>query len=589
MTNKQQAFRAVELGDGKALSLRTGATVGQVAQRNILRCDPSTPLHEAAERMWTHHCSCIVVFEEDQMVGIWTERDATCLDFTVPEAINWPIRQVMSSPVVTLPSDTPLEDLATRVQKHGVRHFVVVDERDGSPQGVITQTDVVVHQGMEHFLTLRTVDSVVRRDVPRLGEERLLSDAPQLMRRSFSDAVLVDYRDGDTGIVTERDMVRFVASGLKDSPLGEVASRPLFTVPASESLARTRDLLAERGLRHVGATDGGRIIGIVSFAEILSGIEVDYLRELGRVLRERDVALAQSRRSLHVAEQIIENSLQGVMITDSDGVIQRVNPAFTRLTGYTPEEAVGRTPALLSSGRQGPEFYDELWRSLKERGHWEGELWNRRRSGEIYPQFLSIVAIRDEEGQVLHYAGQFNDISELKRREEKIRHLAYYDPLTGLPNRRLLDDRLAIALANANRHGRKLAIMFVDLNDFKYINDTYGHQAGDAILEQVAARLLGAVRAGDTVARFAGDEFVLLCLDPHTEDELERIMERVHTLMEAPFPLEGRELALTVSMGQSMYPDDGETADDLLRRADAAMYEAKRRRNRPLGEKEGAD
>ncbi|RFA26599.1 hypothetical protein CAI21_16695 [Alkalilimnicola ehrlichii] len=535
---------------------------------------PATPLRQAAQQMQAARCSSILIMDQGRPVGIWTERDALTVDFTDPQEFERPVEQVMNHPVRTLAEDTPLRSVAALFQRERLRHFLVLDKQ-GQPIGVLSQTDVVLNQGIEHFLRLRTVASVVRQKTPRLPSDAPLIEAAEQMRSAATDAVLVSYDDGDHGILTERDLVGQIAAGQLNAPLEQLASRPLLTVAHDETLYRVRSLLIERGMRHVGVTADGKLLGLVSFAEILAGIEVTYVRELQSALRERDRALNVSKRSLHLAEKIIESSLEGVMITDPNGIIQSVNPAFTRLTGYTPDEVIGKTPKILSSGRHGPDFYQRMWAELNATGHWQGEIWNRRKNGEIYPELMTVTAIADEGAELTHYAAMFNDISQLKESEERIRSLAYYDPLTGLPNRRLLDDRLQMAIAHAHRHRLQMAVLFVDLDRFKQVNDRLGHRAGDRLLEHIAERLVACVREDDTVARMSGDEFVILLSELETAEEAVQAAERITATLRQPLHIDGEAISPTASVGIALYPEHGNTGDTLIKHADTAMYRAK--------------
>jgi diguanylate cyclase (GGDEF)-like protein/PAS domain S-box-containing protein len=557
-----------------ALAIPADLSVAEVIQADILYCSPDTPLNEAAATMQERRCSSILIVEGGRPAGIWTERDALSIDFSDLAQFTRPIRDVMSKPVATIHGSTKLRAVATLFRQNRLRHFLVVDDAD-QPLGILSQTDVVVHQGIEHYLHLRTVGSVVRRDIPRLAAELALPETVDSMQQHATDAVLVVYPDDSYGILTERDLVRLIARQPAGQTIGELASRPLQTVPHDMSLYRARNLLTESRIRHIGVINGAELLGLVSFTEIMSDIEVAYVRELQRALRVRDRALSASRRNLRLAERIIENTLEAVIITDARSRILSVNPAFTKITGYTEAEVIGETPRFLSSGRHGKSFYADLWRDLSERGHWQGEIWNRKKNGELLPEFLSITAIHDEQGAVSHYAAMFNDISKLKENEENIRAMAYRDPLTGLPNRRLLDDRLEMAIARAHRHGRRVGIIFIDLDHFKHVNDSLGHAAGDELLEKLARRLERCVRENDTVARLGGDEFVIVLADPESVDDVRHTGKRVLQAMRAPLWIQGRELVLTCSLGISVYPENGLDRETLLKHADAAMYQVK--------------
>lgn len=549
--------------------------VEHIIRPYILDCPPDLPLFEAARRMSQARCSSIVVMAGGKVVGIWTERDALGLDFSDPQVFSLPIAAVMSSPVKTIPQHMPMREVALRFKEDGVRHYLVVSD-DGDYRGVISQTDVILNQGVEHYLRLRDVKSALHREPPLVAATEPFSAAARQMRKNGFDAAVVMEDGHACGIITERDIVRLIANNHADSPVGEVASKPLITVRQDDSLYHVRNLLVEQGIRHVGVVDEqGGFIGLLSFSDILSDMEYAYVRELQDALRERDAALSLSKRHLQLAEKIIEASLEGIMVTDPEGVIQMINPAFTRLTGYTLAEVIGRKPNILASGKHDRQFYEEMWAGLHANGYWQGEVWNRRKDGSLFPELLTITAIKDEEGRTTHYAALFSDITRLKENEERIRRLAYYDNLTGLPNRRLFNDRLSVALAHAHRSRQKLAVMFLDLDRFKRVNDSLGHNIGDYLLREVAHRIRNCIREDDTVARVAGDEFIILLPEIAQPDDAAKTARRIIDSIKRPINIDGKELLVTSSIGISIYPEDGATAETLIKNADAAMYRAK--------------
>nr|WP_228384499.1 EAL domain-containing protein [Rhodocyclus gracilis] len=290
----------------------------------------------------------------------------------------------------------------------------------------------------------------------------------------------------------------------------------------------------------------------------------------------RDItARKASDADLRLASRVFTNSQEGIMITDADSRIVDVNPSFTRITGFTREDAVGQFASLLASGRQGPAFYSDMWDTLVRQDFWRGELWNRRKNGEIYPEMLSISAVRDDENRVQHYIGVFSDISVLKQHEEELDRIAHYDTLTGVPNRRLLADRLGQAIARAHRSERPVAVCYLDLDGFKPVNDTHGHGAGDRLLIEITARLKGLLRADDTLARLGGDEFVLLITDLPGSEECHAVLNRVLAAVSAPVAIDGAMISVSASIGVTLSPPDVDDADTLLRHADQAMYRAK--------------
>ncbi len=294
----------------------------------------------------------------------------------------------------------------------------------------------------------------------------------------------------------------------------------------------------------------------------------------------RDITARKRRESDLGISAVALESRAGIVITDAQGRIQRVNEGFTAVTGYAPEEALGRSPAMLKSGRHDQSFYDAMWAEIDGRGQWQGEIWNQRKNGEIYPERLTINAVRGADDKVANYVGVFEDITERKAAEEQIRTLAFYDALTGLPNRRLLMDRLHQGIAQGHRNGSRGALLFIDLDNFKVLNDTLGHDAGDSVLVETARRLQSSVRDGDTVARLGGDEFIVMLEDLAGEATeaaalAKLVAEKIIVVLDRPYPVAGGEHHSTPSIGITLFGEHDEAPDKLLKQADLAMYEAK--------------
>jgi len=278
---------------------------------------------------------------------------------------------------------------------------------------------------------------------------------------------------------------------------------------------------------------------------------------------------------IQLAATVFDASSDAIIITDSDNRIISVNAAFCEITGYSAQEVIGQTPEILNSGRHDAGFYHALWRDLLETGQWNGEVWNRRKNGEIFAELLTINAVKNYRGEISHYVSIFADITEHKQTEEHMRHLAHYDALTNLPNRTLFNDRLGQALINAQRDNGKAAVMFLDLDRFKNINDTLGHGIGDLLLQEVAVRLTGCVRQGDTVSRLGGDEFVVLLPELNDEKDARLVAQKLLNAAAFPMVLGGHELHISASIGISYYPMDGANSEALMKNADVAMYRAK--------------
>ena len=297
------------------------------------------------------------------------------------------------------------------------------------------------------------------------------------------------------------------------------------------------------------------------------------------VTHENITQRKQAEIDLRIAAIAFE-AQEGMIVTDDKGVILRVNRTFMKTTGYSAENVVGQTPRLLKSGRHSPAFYAAMWETIQRTGAWQGEIWNCRYDGEVYPEWLTITAVKDDRGQTTHYVGTHTDITQRKAAEDEIRHLAFYDSLTLLPNRRLLRDRLHQALAASARNQRQGALLFIDLDNFKILNDTLGHAIGDLLLEQVAQRLTDCVRENDTVARLGGDEFVVMLEDlseqiTEAAAQAETVGEKILAVLNQPYWLVGHQHHSTPSIGVALFSDQHHSIDELLKRADLAMYQAK--------------
>lgn len=283
----------------------------------------------------------------------------------------------------------------------------------------------------------------------------------------------------------------------------------------------------------------------------------------------------KNETAMRLASTVLNASPGGILVTDVNKRIISVNPAFTRITGYTLDDVIDKNPKLLSSGQQDKEFYRVMWMEINRTGRWEGELVNRRNDGRLLPELLSISRVLDQKGNVANYVGMFLDISERREAEKRIQHLAHHDYLTDLPNRSLLVERATNALALAHRHQRRMAILFIDLDRFKPINDEYGHDAGDTVLKTIAKRLLQMVRESDTVCHQGGDEFVILIPEFADTASLEKLAIKLRDEIQKPCTIKNYQLSVSASIGIATYPENGDTVDAIIQSADTAMYRAK--------------
>jgi len=557
--------------------------VQDVVQPYILECTPSDNLRSVTQRMSEYGSSAILVVENNQAVGIWTERDVLNFDFSTCDASMIPISTVMSFPVKTVSASMTLDDVTLAFNKDKIRNYLVVND-DGMRLGIINQTDIVLNHDLSHFLHMRRVGEIVK-PAPTIRQDAALSEAAYRMRKGDTDAIVVlsasNAVSASVGILSQRDLIRALASKMDTCPVGEIATPSMMTVDKDETIFNARNTMIKNGFRHLGVTDrSGQLMGVVNFSGVLKCMQEIYFDGLKSVLERRSKDLQISQKHLALAEKIIEFSMDGILVTDKEGVIQSINPAFTQIMGYLPEEIIGKTTAILNSGRHDQVFYAVMWRNLKAQGHWQGEIWNRDKLGKIRPQLLAISKIPDDEGGTYCYAAMYRDISKLKENEAEAQKLAFYDPLTGLPNRRAIEDRLEKKLATAFRRRKYGALLYIDLDHFKPINDSLGHAIGDVLLIKVADRLTKILREEDTAARYGGDEFLVLL--PELGDEMksaagfaQTVAEKIEIALKFSYQVEGHRLTLGASIGIAMFPEKHAHYKEILEQADIAMYRAK--------------
>ncbi|MBQ0785174.1 MAG: diguanylate cyclase, partial [Amphritea sp.] len=315
------------------------------------------------------------------------------------------------------------------------------------------------------------------------------------------------------------------------------------------------------------------------FAELRLSPVVEQNRCIGAVILLTDITQQREAQELkQLAKTVYENIEEGIIVTNAKAEIVSVNSAFIEITGYQQAEVLGRNPRFLKSGQQDQSFYASMWRQIIKEGCWKGVIWNKKKDDEIIPLWSSISSVKDPSGKIINFVGAISDISTLKAKEEMLEHMAHHDPLTGLPNRLLLDARFELSLQNSARRNSMLAVLFIDLDYFKEINDQYGHKAGDLLLIETAQRLRKLLREEDTISRLGGDEFVILLAEITRKEFALELAQKIKESINQSFTIEdGVELNIDSSIGIALYPDHGRDASSLLSRADHAMYKAKKK------------
>jgi diguanylate cyclase (GGDEF)-like protein/PAS domain S-box-containing protein len=542
--------------------------------RQSPRFPPETRLSTALQRMVFERWDYVVVTQDEMPLGILTERDVPRLLGDQADVSALTLRQVMSSRLTTITASSSLLDAVKMMTEFSLRHLVVIDEQ-GRYLGVISQQGLLERIGLELI-----GDSL--HELEALRAERLLAEQ-QLREREEIYGTLVN-QAADAIVLIDGETLGFAEfNALAHEGLGyareEFATLSLLDLQAEQ----THEAVRKRVKQHL--KKGGSNLLEVSHLRKDGSVRMTQVSSRAVAIRGKLYLLAiwsditerkKAEEQIKLAASVFHEAREGILITDAEGILIDVNRAFTDISGFQRDEVLGQTPRVLKSGRHERGFYTELWQQLLQTEHWSGEIWNKRKNGEEYPEQLSISAVKDTTGKTTHYVGIFTDITEHKQQQEQIERLAYYDALTRLPNRVLLADRMQQALARADRMNRIVAVCYLDLDGFKPINDRYGHKAGDGVLTEISKRLQEFIRIEDTVARLGGDEFVLLLTDLTSEEGSEPILARVLEIVTRPCELHnGVNVSVSASIGVTFYPNDHNDSDVLLRHADQAMYQAK--------------
>ena len=563
-------------------------TVGTLSPEKVLSCAPDLPLGRAVALMKDNNCSSIVVVRSNKPVGIITEKDILSLPADSHSALIAPIENRMSRPAHTISVHASQQTAIVRMRDLNVRHLITVDEQ-GHLAGIISQTDLIRQVAVSKALSANDVETAIRSSTLFVDAQISVQDLRLKMHLEKCDNAIVTGFNPDlpsaqqTGIITERDILRHLVEGRDAQTAGDIATRPVKMVTHDVNLNEARNIMLRDKIRHLVVRNRHKeVIGVLSFADLLQFIEQDYFSHLRTLTEDRNSDGAKARRSLLLARKLIETSPDCVMVCNALGAIEAINPAFTRVTGYQAEEVIGQNPRFLQSGRQNKAFYKKLWTDVLRTGKWEGEIWNRRKSGEVYPEWLSIMAIRDADGTTSHYASIFTDISGREKNREDILRLAHTDELTGMPNRRRFSELLSHHIGRSRHHGMRLTVIMLDIDNFQRVNSALGHTDGDDVLIEVARRIGRELGPDAVVARVGADEYAAILPDIDTANEARMLSERLlGRLGEPHLTRKGTDLYLSASIGIACFPEDANDTSTLLRNAELAMMQAKEQgRNR---------
>jgi len=550
------------------VNLTTLAGKRQVAAamtRHILSLPPEANLQQAVELMEDHHDNCVVVTENQRPVGIVTERDLVRLYAEQDGGVVHTLDEVMTSPVRTVPSDTTVTEAAELMLDTGMRHLVVINSSDDLV-GLVSEHDLT------QIMMLGSLD--VQLESERAFLRALIDTIPDLVWLKDPDGVYLACNSRFENLygAKEEDI-----AGKTDYDFVDVELADFFRENDRKALNKGGPRVSEEWMTF--AEDGhreltetiktpmrdahGRLIGVLGI-----GRDITQLRHDQKTLKE-------SEERERLAAHVFTDTQEGIVITNPEARIVEVNASFSRITGYDREEVLGENPSILQSGHQDHAFYREMWQTIKHKGHWSGEVWNRRKDGQVYAEHLAVSTVYDGKGEISHFVGVFADITPQKEHEKQLERIAHYDALTSVPNRVLLSERMEWAIAQTERDGSSMAVCYLDLDGFKPINDQFGHEAGDHLLIEVSRRIKNCLRGNDTIARIGGDEFVLLLLGIKRIEECEQALHRLLDAISRPWKVGEQHVNLSASIGATLFPADDADADTLLRHADQAMYKAK--------------
>ena len=554
-----------------------------IIRGGVVGLSPAASVNEALRLMREYCISCVVVLDEGIPQGIFTEKTVLqTASLQKKRFLSLPLRDVMSSPALTLREDALEFEAYNLLGARDTRHLVVVDAH-GRAVGVLTHTDLLTHLGFEYFVEVKKVSHLMSRDVVTVPEDCLLKDALALMVERSISCLVVAAGGRAVGILTERDLARALLSwqDIRRVTVRAVMSSPVSAVRSDTTVFQAVGVMWRSHIRRLAVEEeDGALIGLITQHDIVRGMEDGFSGLLEQIFPHKDMPLMGPDQTVEQTERRLERILRsavdiGVVAVDLHLRIVYCNPKAEEMLSYSAEAMLGRDAREIHF-KEGvdPSRLNRGVEAAKRGGSYEFEF--ARGRGKKMRRLQGRLSGVQDEGKVLSgFVLLLQDITSQKKAEEAILHMAYHDMLTGLPNRSLLSDRLGMDLAKAERGGAKLALLLLDLDGFKHVNDTLGHSAGDKLLIGVAQRFKALLRKTDTVARLGGDEFMFLLPEIRNREDAEMVAENVMRSLLQPFSIDGVEVVVACSIGIAMYPEHGADVDTLMRKADQAMYRAK--------------
>lgn len=554
----------------------------EILSGKIISVAPDTPLIEAVDAMREHGISCIPVVGNGRLKGIFTERNI--VEYAVQSDFDFrahTIGQVMSPSVLTAGDEDYLYSAYNKLSRHHIRHLIVVDTKD-HPVGVLTQSDIVSHIGSEHFTDVKKISQIMSKRLVTSAPEQTVQQALVEMANRSISCLVVAKEEKPVGIITERDVARLVC-GHRDNrkrTLQDVMSAPVVSVPLETPVYEAALILRKRNIRRlVIVNENGCIEGLTTQSDIVRGLEGKYVEILNQVVQEKDSKLQITLKDLHEKTTLLNNILRsavdlGIVATNINYRIAFHNPATEEILNISKTDLSGRDIRFQFPVKIDLIQFNRALESVKQHSRHTFSF-DFEHKGEMRTVQVRISGIWDEDGQLEGFLMMLSDVTERKKAEETIQYMAFHDTLTGLLNRGLMKERLNHDIARCKRNGCELAVLVMDLDRFKAVNDTFGHHAGDLLLQTTALRLKSTLRKSDTVFRIGGDEFLIILPEIRDATVISKICDKITAALEEPVDMEEGAINTTVSIGAALFPHHARDGDALSRLADKAMYRAK--------------